>query len=194
MPASATDPHIGLVVEGPGDARAVPILLRAHLCATGEYRDVLGKPIGCNGREKAIAKSGIEGFVAAAAARPGCSGILIVLDSEGDPVCERGPELLTRARRVSTIPVSIALADRCFEDWLFASAESLGLDGLAYNPQARGNGAIVQALRPAKYVKPTWQPRLASRLNLPLAASRSASLRRMLERFDGLREALPAHQ
>lgn len=189
MTATPTEPHVGLVVEGPGDAVALPVLLRAHMHCVGDYRELLGKPVACNGKMKALMANGIEGKVATAAARPGCRGVLVVLDADDDPSCRLGPELRRRAEKVSRVPVAVALAEPAFEAWLVASAESLGLDGLEYDSAVNPGRAIKDALAPAKYVKPTWQPRLAHRVDITLASSRNACLARMLARFDALREA-----
>lgn len=101
--ASADQPHIGLVVEGPGDANAIPSLLRLWLHGQEDYRDILGKPLSCNGRDKALPAGGLEGYVAAAASRPGCRALIIILDGEGDRVCQLGPDLLARATRVGSL-------------------------------------------------------------------------------------------
>ena len=140
-----------------------------------------------HGRGNAVA---IEGYVATAGYRPGCVGVLVVLDSDDDCPAQLGPSLLLQTANASSKPVMIALADRDFEDWLFASAETLGL-GLTYTPDIRGKGAIESSLKPRKYAKPTWQPRLAQTINLDVAASRSASFARMLRRFDDLCKRLP---
>ncbi|WP_148077054.1 hypothetical protein [Nocardioides aurantiacus] len=190
MTAKPTDPHIGLVVEGAGDRGALPVLLRMHLASAADFRDILGKPVPAHGREKAIAEGGLEGYVVTAGLRPGCVGVLVVLDGEGDCVAELGPNLLSRAAEVIGKPVRIALADVDFESWIYASAESLQLD-LTYSEGVNGQGAIKGALKPQKYVKPTWQPRLASRIDLALARERSASLARVLDRFDELLSLLP---
>lgn len=191
MVASPTDPHIGLVVEGAGDKQALPILLRAHLHRDEEFRDVLGKPVPLHGRTKAFVPNGIEGYVATAASRPGCVGVLVVLDGEGDCVATDGPSLRQRADQVSRVPVRVALADKSFEDWLYASAETLDLGLGGYDDDQGGLHALKLALRPASYTKPVWQPRLAGRMDVALARSRSVSLDRCLERFDELRGHLP---
>lgn len=186
MTASPEAPHVGLVVEGAGDVAAVPLLIRRWLHADGEYRDLLGKPVCCNGREKALMLNGIEGKVATATARPGCRAVVIVLDGEGDPVCTLGPTLLSRAREITGLPVTVSLADTKYEEWLRASAETLELPGLAYGASGDPAHAIRQALLPAKYVKPTWQPRLTDRMDFELARSRDSSLRRMLDQVRDL--------
>jgi len=96
-----------------------------------------------------------------------------------------GPQLLSRASSATGLPVHLTLADQNFESWIFASAETLEL-GLTYNASVSGGGAIVSALKPGKYVKPTHQPRLAARMDTALARSRSASLEHLLVGFDRL--------
>ncbi len=180
-------PHLGLVVEGRGAVPAVPLLLRRWLHLRDDYREVLGKPAPCHGRDKALKYGGLEGFVATAAVRPGCAGVLVLLDGEGDCVAKLGPNLLERDRESSQgKPVTVALADPMFEAWLVASAESLGLEGLEYRPERNPVALIEESLRPSKYSKPVWQPRLVHRVDIPLAHSRSISLTRYLARFDEL--------
>lgn len=187
MTASVDNPHVGLITEGPGDAISLPLLLRRRLEQRAIYNDILGKPAICNGRERAIASNGLEGYVAAVAARPGCQAVFIVLDAEGDAACELGPRLLARAEKITRLPVYVALAERGWEDWMYASVETLFTDSeLTYKERTGGTPVIKEALKPAKYVKPTWQPRLTARMDIELARSRSASLDRMFQKFDEL--------
>ncbi|WP_145951274.1 hypothetical protein [Micrococcus luteus] len=185
MTAKPSDPHVGLVVEGAGDLGAVPIVLRNYLYSVNVYADILGKPVPFHGRDKAIAVNGIEGYVATAAYRPGCRGVMVVLDGEGDCVVERGAELLQRAGGNVSIPIVVALADSCFESWMYASAETLEI-GLDYDENKSGLGAIKNAIRPNSYTKPVWQPRLASKVDIALARGRDSGFNRFLERFDAL--------
>ena len=134
MTANADQPHVGLVVEGLGDGRSVPILLRNYRYALGDYRDLLGKPVSCNGRNNALKERGIESRAAIVAARPGCVGVLVVLDGEGDPVGQLGPALTKRAQAVTPKSLAVVLATPKYERWLVASAETLGLASLTYNP------------------------------------------------------------
>ena len=186
MTASPSAPHVGLVVEGRGDEYALPPLLRRWLYRSEMWADILGKPIPCHGREKALAPNGLEGYVATAAGRPGCVGVLVVLDAENDAACELGPGLTTRAQAVTGKPVAVCLAEPKYEGWLVASAETMELTSLTYSTTRDPGALIVEALRPAKYVKPTWQPRLSERLDFDLACGRASSLKRTLEKFDGL--------
>lgn len=191
MTARPADPHIGLVVEGAGDKNALPLLLRAHLSAVGEFRDVLGKPIPFHGKTKATAPGGIEGYCGTAAARPGCVGTIVLLDSDDAEACIQGPGLTERANKVSRVPVHVCLAERDFEDWLAASIETLDLGASAYDPRGRGLTILEGLIRPDKYVKPVWQPRLAARVDVDLVARRSTSFARLLRKVDLLAERLP---
>jgi hypothetical protein len=184
--AGASDPHIALVVEGIGDRGAVPLLLRRHLEARGEFRDILGKPIPFNGKGSATVEGGVERYVQTASLRPGCRGVLVVLDADREPSCEEGPRLFGRAQGAVGVPVVVALAERDYEDWIYASVETLGLGDEAWESGVNGGAAIARLLSPKSYIKPTWQPRLTGRMDLQVARSRSASLGRLLDRFDSL--------
>jgi len=190
MTPRADEPHIGLVVEGRGEQQALPLLLRRHRADSGDYRDILSAPVVCHGRDKALMRNGVEGFVATAAARPGCRGVLVVLDAEGDAACQLGPELQRRAQLVTATPVAVCLAEPMYEGWLVASAETLQLEGLTF-AQVRNPEAAIRNALGVNYIKPTWQPRLTARIDFNLAIPRSPSLRRTLERLDSLMEALP---
>lgn len=185
MTARPTDRHVGLVVEGRGDLYALPVLLRRWLQRRGDWRDVIGKPVPCHGRDKALAPSGVEGYVATAASRPGCIGVVVVLDAETDPACRLGPNLRARAMGITSKRVAVCLAENKYEAWLIASAETLSIEGLVYDP-ARDPESLLRAALPVKYVKPTWQPRLSERVDFNVACSRSPSFARMLAKFDEL--------
>lgn len=191
MTASADEPHLGLVVEGRGELHALPILLRKRLHERGIYGDLLGKPVPCHGRGNALRPHGVEGKVAVAAVRPGCRGVLVVFDGEGDPVCELGPDLLVRCETAARgKPVAVCLAASKYEDWLVASAESLELSDLTFDPGRDAAKAIREALHPEKYVKPSWQPTLTARMDMARAAERNESLARLLRKFDELVDLL----
>lgn len=189
MTATAHEPHLALVVEGRGEVQAVPLLLRRRLEERREYRDLIGRPVPCNGRGNALKPNGIEGKVAVAAVRPGCRCVLVLLDGEGDPVCKLGPELLNRSQEPAAgKEVIVCLADAKYEDWLVASAESLELPALTYKPGRDAVRMLREALHPGKYVKPSWQPSLSHKIDFELAAGRNRSLARFLSKFDDLIE------
>ena len=53
-------------------------------------------------------------------------GVLVLLDADDDCPAALGPALLERARAArSDVPISVVLANREFEAWFIAAAESL---------------------------------------------------------------------
>lgn len=186
MTAALYSPHIGLVVEGPGDRESIPVLLRKHMHAKADYRDVIAKVLCSDGKSNLTREEGIEGYVAAASARPGCVGILVVLDGDDDCPANLGPELLSRCKAVTNKPVEIVVIERTFEDWLYASIETL--DYLKIEPYQLGIRGIkyIQNNFHGSYVKPVFQPKLTHRMDLAIARSRIVSLDRALNKFDFL--------
>lgn len=182
-----TATHLGVIVEGPGDVASAPTLFALLADHRGFDLPQLSRPIACNGINEAVKEGGLEGFVATAANRPGCAGIVVMLDGEGKAVCQLGPSLLARAQQITNLPITLALADFMYESWLVASAETMRLEGLTFNA-ARGDpvGAIKRALGNRKYAKPTWQPRLTERLDIGLASGRSHSLNRFGARLEAI--------
>lgn len=183
MSAPSGAPHIGLVVEGPGDRESFPILLRAYLQSQGRYDDLLGKPVPLKGKGSATRPNGLEGYVLAAA-RPGCRTVLVLVDADKDASCTLGPKLLARAQAVTAVPVIVIVAERDFEDWIYAAAEHLGLGDVDWSSTVRGKSAIESLLSPDKYVKSTMQARLTQRMDLGVARSRNASLDRLFRKLD----------
>jgi hypothetical protein len=78
-------------------------------------------------RGKLTSAGGVERAVSAAALRVDTAGgVLVLLDADDDCPATFGPVLLERARVArSDLPVSVVLANREFETWFIAAAESL---------------------------------------------------------------------
>lgn len=180
--------HIGLVVEGPGDRKAVPVLLRKYFAEREQHSVGLGQPWTANGRSKLLKAGELERFVRGAASVPGACAVLVIFDADESPACELGPECAARAKGETALPVQIGLAVREFENWIVASAQSaLGHPSPLTDPDGRGaQHAIREALAPEKYIKTVDQPRLAARIDFSDARSSSRSLDRLLHRVDEL--------
>jgi Domain of unknown function (DUF4276) len=120
------DVTIASIVEGDGEVLALPKLL--HRLA--DQHAVIGlrtpNPIRVP-RGRLTAAGGIERAVSAAAERVGGrGGVLVLLDADDDCPAELGPEMLGRARAARpNVSVSVVLANREFEAWFIAAAESL---------------------------------------------------------------------
>jgi hypothetical protein len=129
--------RIACVVEGNGDAAAVPILLR-RICGElfpATFLDV-ARPTIRVPRDQLVKPDGLERVVRLAALR--CSGqgaTLVLFDSDDDCPAPLGPRLTKLAEAASpSVPVSVVLCKREYEAWFLAAAASHGgRRGLAAN-------------------------------------------------------------
>ena len=127
--------HFFPIVEGHGEQKALPLLIRRIFVETSPLTFPIVNP--------AIrVKSGsflndpdyFGKYVSYAADKAAQAGgeILILLDCEDDCPAKLGPSLLARAKNVrSDVPTTVVLAHREYETWFLAAAESLrGCGGL----------------------------------------------------------------
>ncbi|HLL03603.1 MAG TPA: DUF4276 family protein [Myxococcaceae bacterium] len=136
-----TAPYLILaIVEGHGEQKAVPLLLRRWFqhrrFRNFETRDLAIRAPGAGALKcpyDAAQEHGIEYYVEMAA-RERPDGILVVLDAD-DECQERakdrrrlglGPELLQRARRIAPhVPIEVVVANREYEAWFLAALDTL---------------------------------------------------------------------
>lgn len=151
------------IVEGHGEERAVPCLIRRWLRFRNFHRhfEVAERAINAkgSGRLKAAFDGGrhvgIEHYVKAAL-RNHPDVILVVLDADDE--CARrmtgpqlGPELLARAQAVAaTVPVGVVVANREYEAWFLASLRSIRRAGLL---PPRGNARDPRAIETVRDCK-----------------------------------------
>lgn len=121
------------VVEGHGEVESVPILVRriAAECVPPLYPAV-ERPIRVPASKLRKADE-LRRAVALAAARAGTGGsVLVLLDADDDCPAELGPALLDVIGEREDVGVSVVLANREFEAWFVAAAESVaGRRGLS---------------------------------------------------------------
>lgn len=182
---------LGLVVEGDGEVAALPILIRRHLHENRSIYDIeVAKPKNSKGRGNLEAPGGVERYAQHAALPSDICGVLVLCDSDDDPVCQFGPEIGRRAENaVPTKPVIATLAVAEFENWIVASSETLGGEPLSDDPDYENLSAeaIIRAWRfPRSYVKPLHQPGYAQKLDFDLVRSRCPSFARLLRCIDEL--------
>lgn len=126
--STVVPPRLVSIVEGDGEVGAIPILVRriAEVVDPTSYVDC-PRPIRVP-RGKLIAKPDeMERAVRLARLEAGESGaILVVLDSDGDPPCQLGPNLHRRVKTFAgDMDTGVVVAHREFEAWFLAAAESL---------------------------------------------------------------------
>lgn len=207
------------IVEGHGEERAVPLLLRRWFrhrrYHNFETRDLAIRAPG-SGALKCPHDDhedlGIEAYVAIAAAD--CpDGILVMLDAD-DECIERekarrtklGPELRDRARAVARgIPVEVVVADREYEAWFLAALRALRragkiprdtrLPALPPIEQIGGCKKRIEHLLGKPYEETTHQADLTGALPFtPAMAARSRSYKRLMHALDQLARAARARR
>lgn len=183
------------IVEGDGEVSALPVLLRR----LATERDPVAlvnplQPIRVR-REKFLNKE--EEFrrqLLLAAAKCGGDGwILVVLDADDDCPQALGAEIYRRAQQyVPHRRLSVVLANREFEAWFIAAAQSLdGIRGLAVAPDERveaetprnAKGWIRAHMQGNAYSEILDQPAFAARIDLQQAFDNSRSFRKLCKEW-----------
>jgi hypothetical protein len=117
-------PVIDPIVEGLGDMKAAPLLLRRVLGELhGRYDVRIQRPVNAKGKSNLINK--LERLLTLAQYSPECDGILVLLD--GDEDCPRAlaTELVERAYGMNMdLPTVIVCANSAYEAWFVASLDS----------------------------------------------------------------------
>jgi hypothetical protein len=205
------------IVEGHGEERAVPVLLRRWFrhrrYDNFETRDLAIRASGsgalkCPHDEKE--DLGIEAYVAMAAAeRP--DGILVVIDADDECIARAGasrgglgPELRVRARAVAPhIPIEVVVADREYEAWFLAALPALRRAGkiprgarlptLAHLERIRDCKKPLRGLLGRPYEEATDQADFTDALPFTAGmAARSRSYGKLMRALDALTRAARA--
>ena len=180
------------IVEGDGEVAALPVLLRriGEWKVPGEYIDV-PRPIRVRrdqflNREEIFSKQlQLAGLKCSEA---GDGWILILLDADDDCPVRLAEDILRRAAII--LPghkISVVLANREYEAWFLAAAQSLnGVRGLtitelvAEPDNIRGAKEWLKLRHSEKrYGEITDQPALSAAIDLPSAFARSRSFRKL---------------
>ncbi len=141
---------IGCIVEGHGEVKAVPVLIRR--IAGDLYPElplIIERPIRAP-RYLVVKEGELERRIELAAQKiGGQGGIFIILDSEDDCPAELGPELLHRALQTRMdLPIAVVIANREFEAWFLAAAESLrGKRGLKSNIHPPNDPEVIRGAK-----------------------------------------------
>jgi Domain of unknown function (DUF4276) len=187
LDAPPTSDLVVTIVEGHGDAEAVPVLVRKLLRERGLYPRT--KAIRVK-RQRVVKPAELEKAIELALLQPGCASILIVLDADGDCPAELGPSLQARAQAVGRgMPVGVVLANQEFESWLLGGIEGLrGLRGigaaaaLAQDPDsiASPKARLDREMGVRSYLETDDQAAFAELLNVEAAIARSRSFRKLV--------------
>jgi hypothetical protein len=192
---------IASVVEGHGEVTAVPKLLH-RIAADLGVPLLTPKPPLRIPRSRLVAPQGIENAVRAKATEvTAAGGILVLIDADDDCPAEYGPDLLARAQRARPDKrIAVVLANKEFEAWFLAAAQSLaGKHGFPdplpapVDPEAHRDckGLLTRArARNFPYKETIDQAPLASSFDITMARSNSPSFDKFCRDVAWLLEAV----
>ncbi len=183
---------VASIVEGDGEVAALPILLRriAQWLTPDVYVNVLA-PIRVYKDRFLNQESEFSRHLKLAAAKCGESGwILVLLDADDDCPASRGADVLERAARL--IPhrrVGVVFANREYEAWFIAAAESLhDVRTFKFDPRDRqvnaevprnAKGWLRERMVSGAYRETTDQAGFSAVFDLKMARERSRSFRKL---------------
>jgi len=188
--------NVTAIVEGDGEVIALPVLLRRlNEWLTPEVYVDVGYPIRVR-RDRFLSKDDeFRRHLSLAAHKCGNEGwILILFDADDDCPAELGQKILRRAQNI--VPhrrISVVLANREYEAWFIAAAESLqGNRGFNFDPTKTVNpeqprdakGWIEACMTNRSYGETTDQPAFSALIDLQLAFDRSRSFRKLCSEWN----------
>ena len=166
------------IIEGHGDVKAVPVLLRRLVDEARAWESVrIDTPIRRK-RSQLVDQDALRKSVRLARLRGDCGAVLIVFDSDDDcPV-----EVAARVRdwvvaEVGHLACEVVLAHREYEAWFLAAVESLRAhhdvkDDAASHPHPelpRGAKGVLEAKMHIGYSETTHQPAFSAQFSMAAA-------------------------
>ena len=188
------------IVEGHGDVRAVPVLLRRLVGAANAWKEVrIDQAVRCS-RGKLVKEVELKKRVRLASRRKDCGAILIIFDSDDDCPVELAAQVREWAVAEAGPVCEVVLAKREYEAWFLAAIESLRThpsvraDARSHpDPEApRGAKDKLEAMMHISYSETTHQPAFSKCFCMAAAYVRCRSFRKLISSFGRLMESLGA--
>lgn len=184
------------IVEGYGEVKALPILLRRLVEEAEVWMVGIGRPIR-RPRNQLVRESELKKAVRLALLQSECSGVLVLFDGDSDCPAELGPAVQEwAAAEAGDVPCEVVIAHREYEAWFLASIESIRghrrirADAQSHPvpEQPRGAKEQLEARMEvgATYLETTDQPALSASFSLMSAHRRSRSFRKLAGSFGRL--------
>lgn len=187
---------VASIVEGDGEVAALPVLLRrlAIWLTPGHPPPQIVTPIRVRRDRFLHRPEELSRHLQLAAAKCGEAGwILILLDADDDCPASSGEALKQRAQAlVPHRSVAVVFANREFEAWFIAAAQSIeGCRGFKLGNRAippaetprDAKGWIKQRMPGGSYGPTTDQAPFAARIDLELARKNSRSFRKLADEW-----------
>ena len=194
-------PVIVPIVEGDGEVKAVPLLLRRVLGERhGRYDIAIQRPINAKGKPNLLRN--FERFLGLARKFEECDAVLVLLDGDKDCPRELTTGLAQSAAGLNmSVPVAVVCAHREYEAWFVASLDSETGDniratlGLSESEVHEGDVELVtspkgwiQVRMPqsSSYKETQHQPALTEYIDIEHTQRRSRSFRRLCHAVEEL--------
>lgn len=189
--------RVAAIVEGDGEVAAFPVLLRRlrDWLTPDNYVVEIMKPIRVR-RDRFLNKNEeFRRMLLLAADKCGNRGwILILLDADDDCPAQLAKQILARAQEiVLDRRISVVLANREYEAWFIAAAESLnGLRGLSVSESDQLESESIRdaknwigcRIKAGKYREVTDQPAFSAAMNLQQARNNSRSFLKLCAEWE----------
>ena len=184
------------IVEGHGEVKAVPELLRRLISESQAWAVEIGRPIRRT-RSQLVRETEVKKVVRLALRQQGCRAILILFDGDSDCPAHLGPTVQQwAAEAAGKAPCEVIIAHREYEAWFLAAIESLrGMrdirdDACSHPHPERPRGAKEQLedrmQAGASYLETTDQVALSALFSLADAHRRCRSFRKLVSSFGRL--------
>ena len=184
------------IVEGYGEVKALPVLLRRLVEEAEVWSVGVGRPIR-KPRNQLVRETELKKAVRLALLQPDCSAVLILFDGNSDCPAELGPAVQEwAAAEAGGVPCEVVIAHREYEAWFLAAVESLrGQRRIRSDAQphpkpeqprdAKGHleGRMESG---ATYLETTDQPALSASFSFTDAYRHSRSFRKLAYAFGRL--------
>ena len=180
---------IQLIVEGHGDAKALPVLVRRILHEKFQKHTV-GIQTFKQPRGQLVKQDGLERAINTVKKRS-CDAILVLIDADDScPMEEPFPSLVSHGKKVAgNIAFFLVLANREYEAWFLASLDMLkGRNGINRLATFTGDPELIRDAkgkisgympRNAPYSETLHQEKLSAIIDIDLAHRRSRSFRKL---------------
>lgn len=182
------------IVEGDGEVRAVPLLLRRIAEAAGVFNLVVPVPIRVHKDQFLRRLEEFRRKLLLAAAKAQNGAVLVMLDADDDCPVALAADITSHAREVIPhVDLHVVIARREFEAWLLAAAESLaGKRGLPVDIAAppapdevrNAKGWLSERMAGGRYHEVSDQPAFSAQFDIGLAKGRSRSFRKLVKALE----------
>lgn len=195
------------IVEGPGEEKAVPLLLRRLLERLDRFEFRVPKSHKANGRFNIIKPGGLETYLERMRHITSCRGVLVLVDAEEESR-ECPPTLAyTLAHRSQTLglPFPVVIVGACceYESWFLYNLHTKIKDSLIPNARFEGDPAkkcgakewLSKNMPSGTAYKPTdHQEIMTNHIDIPHTIEQSRSFRRMADAVEELLAAIDSGQ